>query len=198
MEASTKKRRRPSVGMILGFSALFVALSATAVASVPRDSVGTLKIKNNSVRGQDVRDGSLRQKDLAPNARAAFKQDSDTDTISEGGWLDGEDVVVDLPAGERTEVGTLDVGAGDHVIVAQATVSSSEDNDNLLCFLHDGNPDDPLAVGNARALRESFALTALTDDASRPFLGLVTLECRTSDGDGTATDISITSVEVEG
>lgn len=186
---ATTRKRRPSLGTILGFTALFVALSATAFASVPRDSVGTLKIKNNSVRGMDVRDGNLRQKDLAPNARAAFKQD--TDTISEGRWFDAEDEVVPIPAatGGSTPVGSLTVGPGAHVVTAAVTVDSAEDDDNLICFLNQGDANDPLASGNAKSEREHFSLTALATGEE------VTLECRANEG-GIATDVSITSVEV--
>lgn len=183
--------KRPKLGTILGFTALFVALSATAWASVPRDSVGTLKIKNNSVRGMDVRDGNLRQKDLAPNARAAFREDTDTDTISEGRWFDAEDEVVEIPAatGGSTPVGSLTVGPGAHVVTAAVTVDSAEDDDNLICFLNQGDANDPLAAGNAKSEREHFSLTALATAEE------VTLECRANEG-GIATDVSITSVEV--
>lgn len=104
-----------------------------------------------------------------------------------GGWFNGEDDVVSLPDAERTTVGTLDLGRGPHVITANVTVSGGVDNDNLLCFLSDG--EDDLAAGNARALRESFGLTAIAES------GAVNLDCQAGAG-GTATDISITSVRV--
>jgi hypothetical protein len=46
---------------VVGYAALFVALSGTAyaVGQLPKNSVGTKQIKNNAVNGAKVADGSL-------------------------------------------------------------------------------------------------------------------------------------------
>lgn len=56
--------KRPAPGMVLGFIALFVAFTATAWASVPRDSVGSAKIKADAVRSKHIKDGAVQFRDI--------------------------------------------------------------------------------------------------------------------------------------
>ncbi|UGS35606.1 hypothetical protein [Capillimicrobium parvum] len=58
--------RRPRHGTIAAYLALFVALGGTsyAAASLPRNSVGTKQLQNQSVTGAKVRNGSLTAADF--------------------------------------------------------------------------------------------------------------------------------------
>jgi hypothetical protein len=62
------RRIKPSPSMVVAALALLVALGGTGVAAVavavPRNSVGTLQLKNNSVVSSKVRNGSLLRADF--------------------------------------------------------------------------------------------------------------------------------------
>src|SRR4029079_18889998 len=68
---------RPSPAMVVACIALLVALAGTSVAAVtiviPRNSVGSLQLKANSVNTSKVRNGSLRKADFAPGQIPAGK-----------------------------------------------------------------------------------------------------------------------------
>ena len=59
---------RPSAAMVVACIALLVALTGTSVAAVsqlvPRNSVGTVQLKNNAVNSLKVRNGSLLRADF--------------------------------------------------------------------------------------------------------------------------------------
>lgn len=69
--------RRPSPALVVACLALLVALSGTGYAAVvlPRNSVGTIQLKNGAVVSVKVRDGSLRLVDFAPAERVKLKGD---------------------------------------------------------------------------------------------------------------------------
>lgn len=59
--------RRPSPAVVVATVALFVALGGTSIAAVnalPRNSVGTIQLKQNAVTGAKVRNGSLLRADF--------------------------------------------------------------------------------------------------------------------------------------
>ena len=66
--------RLPSPSTALALIALLLALGGTgyAAVSLPRESVGSVQIRNNAVSSPKVRDGSLLVRDLAPAARRAL------------------------------------------------------------------------------------------------------------------------------
>ncbi|MDH4178211.1 MAG: collagen-like protein, partial [Thermoleophilia bacterium] len=101
----TLLRRRPSPAMIVACIALLVALSGTAVAtvaSVPRNSVGTLNIKNDAVTSAKIRNGQVRTADLGNNAVNSTKvRDNSLTTfdIRNGSLLSVDFAPNQLPAG---------------------------------------------------------------------------------------------------
>jgi hypothetical protein len=59
--------RRPSPALVVATVALFVALGGTSIAAVnalPRNSVGTIQLKQNAVTSAKVRNGSLLRADF--------------------------------------------------------------------------------------------------------------------------------------
>jgi hypothetical protein len=70
---SMKKFRRPSPALMISLVALFVALGGVSYAAA---TIGSAQIKNNSVRGKDVRNGTLLSKDHKKNSLggAAIKE----------------------------------------------------------------------------------------------------------------------------
>lgn len=158
-------------------------------SEIRQGAVDASEIEDQSIRSWDIgaehvgtselRNGSVRNEDLNDEVQTGPPQ---------GAWFSGEDETTELAPADRTTVGTLEAGSGSHLVIAQATVSSTQDNDNLLCFL--GTEENPeLSVANARALREAFALTAVIEGSP------VQLQCQ-ADAGGTATDVSITAVRV--
>jgi hypothetical protein len=63
-------RKRPSGPMILAFISLFVALGGVGYAAA---TVGSGQIKNNSIRGKDIRNGTIVSKDINKKTRKALK-----------------------------------------------------------------------------------------------------------------------------
>jgi hypothetical protein len=63
----TLLRRRPSPAMVIACLALAVALGGTGYAAIiiPKNSVGTVQLKNNAVVSSKVKDGSLKAVDFA-------------------------------------------------------------------------------------------------------------------------------------
>lgn len=172
--------------------------NAVGASEVGPNAVHKWNISHNSVGAWELHpyaqnrildEGRVQEDHLANGLKKKVNRE---DRPPQGVWHDGEDGVTDLPAGERVTVGTLGVGPGSHLITAQATVSSSEDNDNMLCYLNGQEQD--MSVANARALREAFTLTAIVTNDSDQRMD-VTLECQAGAG-GNATDVSITGVRV--
>ena len=66
----TARRARPSAAMIVSSVALFVALSGGAYAAA---TVGSAQIKNNSVQGLDIKDGTIKSADIAKGTRNGLR-----------------------------------------------------------------------------------------------------------------------------
>jgi hypothetical protein len=66
---------RPSPAFVVACLALGVALGGTGYAAVvlPRNSVGTIQLRNNAVTSLKVKDGDLRLVDFAPSQRAQLR-----------------------------------------------------------------------------------------------------------------------------
>ena len=69
-DAGRKARRRPSVALVVSSLALFTALSGGAYAA---STIGSPQIKNNSVQGIDVKDGTIKSADIALGTRLGLK-----------------------------------------------------------------------------------------------------------------------------
>jgi hypothetical protein len=116
-------RRRPSPAMIVACTALLVALSGTAVATVatvPRGSVGTLNLKNNAVTSAKIRNGQVATADIRNNAVTTTK-------VRDGSLLAVDFAPGQLgggapgPKGEKGEKGDK----GDPGLVGQITVRTA-------------------------------------------------------------------------
>ena len=69
-DAGRKVHRRPSAALVVSSLALFTALSGGAYAA---STIGSPQIKNNSVQGIDVRDGTIKSADIAAGTRNGLK-----------------------------------------------------------------------------------------------------------------------------
>ena len=69
-DAGRKVHRRPSAALVVSSLALFTALSGGAYAA---STIGSPQIKNNSVQGIDVKDGTIKSADIAAGTRNGLK-----------------------------------------------------------------------------------------------------------------------------
>ena len=80
-------RRTPSPSMAVALVALFVALGGVAWAAA---TIGARDIKDNAVRTDHIKDGQVKNSDLAGSAKAAFLssnvtvRQSDTQSVNNG------------------------------------------------------------------------------------------------------------------
>jgi hypothetical protein len=67
--------RRPSPALVVACVALLVALTGSGYAAVvlPRNSVGTIQLRNGAVTSPKVKDGALGLVDFAPSQRAQLQ-----------------------------------------------------------------------------------------------------------------------------
>lgn len=164
------------------------AVAARAIGSgdIQKGAVKSWHIEDQSLGGWDFRKDSIGEGKLRPQLRDKINAPAG---LPAGAWYTDEDGSTVLARGVKQQVGHLNTGPGIHVVSANVTVSAAGTNGNMLCYLNANDQD--VAVGNAKGSRESFALTAMVEAES------VFLDCMVDTaGGGSATDISITSVQV--
>lgn len=66
-------RRRPSPALAIALIALFVALDGPAVAQRTAQQISGSRLRDNTVTGAKIRNGSLERQDLSARARAQLK-----------------------------------------------------------------------------------------------------------------------------
>jgi hypothetical protein len=111
------KKFRLSPALVVSMVALFVALGGVGYAAT---TIGSAQIKNNSVRGKDIRNGTIVSKDINTKTRKALKgQTGDQGPAGPaGGGASSLYAVVNDPAGAANT--TLARGKG-VVSVAEGT-----------------------------------------------------------------------------
>jgi hypothetical protein len=168
-------RRRPSPAMVVACTALLLALGGTSYATVlnvPRNSVGTLELRNNAVTSAKVRNGSLMRADFragqvpagpagpagpqgaqGPGGPAGAAGPSDAYAASVGG-------PIAVSTSSRT-FATLNVPqAGRYILWAKA-VAVSDDTTSVTCTLFVGNDQyDESTTLATRNIRGTLALLA--------------------------------------
>jgi hypothetical protein len=69
-DTGLRGRRRPSAALVVSSLALFAALSGGAYAA---STIGSPQIRNNSVQGLDIKDGTIKSADIAVGTRNGLK-----------------------------------------------------------------------------------------------------------------------------
>jgi hypothetical protein len=168
--------------------ALFAALAGTSYAAL---RVTGKNIKNNSVKSADVKNRSLKKKDFgkglfdsaraAPLSSAAFEADRDSGPTG-------------VAPGSYVTIATLNVQAGAYAIFAKTDLSSDA-LDASRCQLAAGSRVEQ----SARGLRVNGTQEAQNLQLAQTFgaPGSITLSCKTSDGNWSASDTKILAVRVD-
>ncbi len=122
--------RRPSPGLVVALLALFVALDGPAAAARVAQVVSGSKIRNNSVTGQKIRNGTLGYQDLSAQARKLLKTPGNR-SVTRSKLATGAVGPDAITAGAiRTE--ELAVGAVDRARVADNAIDSTKVADGSL------------------------------------------------------------------
>jgi hypothetical protein len=145
---------------------LFAVLGGGAYAAshLPKNSVGSKQIKDNKVKGLDVRDGSLRKDDFAsgqlpqgPRGAPGARGPSDAfQNFVSGGTNLGS-------AASPTTLASLSLPAGNYVVTGQATVDNASSTTGIaVCFL--------LRPGGTffSVVREGLGSNTAFDDKAEP------------------------------
>jgi len=183
-------RFRLSYANVIATIALFIALGGTSMAAKKLIITGK-NIKNNTVKSVDVKNYSLRAKDLkrgllqsskaAPLASAAFQASRDA----------GPSGVA--PSQNYTGVATLDVAPGAYVIFAKIDLQSDQQDSSRCRLTAEASIDE-----SNRGLRANGTGEAHNLQLAHTFTqaGPVSLSCRTSAGSWSASDTKILAIKV--
>ncbi len=182
------KGRKLSFTNVFVTIALFASLSGTSYAAI---KVTGKQIKDNSVASTDVKNFSVGKGDLAKGILESTKA---TPLNSIGYQAERDTGPADVAPGDYVTVATLNVPAGAYVINAKADLSSSQ-LDAGRCQLVAGSKNDAAA----RGLRSNGTPEALNMQVANTFAApsAITLSCKTSDGNWTASDSKILAVKVD-
>lgn len=118
------KTRKPSPALVVAIVALVAALSGTAVAAKVLIT-SSAQIKNGSIRGVDLRDGTITRRKLS----SAAKQTLTGSSIGEPEGAGGEALEAhrqqgpDLPKGGKTVIAELPLDPGTYAVFAKTTIT---------------------------------------------------------------------------
>jgi hypothetical protein len=182
------KGRKLSFTNVFVTIALFAALSGTSYAAV---KVTGKRIKNESITSTDVKNFTVGKGDLAKGTLESSKA---IPLNSAGFQAERSTGPADVAPGDYVTVATLNVSAGAYVINGKADLSSSQ-LDGGHCQLIAGARNDIAS----RGLRPNGTPEALNMQVAVTFAApsAITLSCKTSDGNWTASDAKILAVKVD-
>ena len=183
-----KGRFRLSFTNVLVTAALFAALAGTSYAAV---RISGKNIKSNSVTGADIRNGTLAKKDFG---KGLFESAKASPLSSAAFEADRSSGPAGVAPGDYVRVATLGVQPGAYSIFAKTDISSDH-LDASRCQLAAGSRVEQ----SARGLRSNGTPEAQNLQLAVTFAapGNVTLSCKTSDGNWTASDSKILAIRVD-
>jgi hypothetical protein len=185
---------RPKVGFRLTYAnviatiALFVALGGTSYAAlritgknIKNNTVTSKDIRNRTIRGKDLKKGLLSSTKAAPLASSAFQTSRDS----------GPSGVA--PASSYTAVASLSVGPGAYVVFAKVDMHSDDVESSRCRLAAEGGLDE-----SNRGLRANGTGEAHNLQLAHTFTnaGDITLSCRTSTGNWSASDAKLLAIKV--
>jgi plastocyanin len=185
-----KGRFRLSYANVIASIALFIALCG-GTATAAKVVITGKNIKNNSVTSKDIKNYSLQAKDLkkgllasaaaAPLTSAAFQASRDA----------GPSGVA--PSQSYTAVASLSVAPGSYVVFAKADMQSDQQDSSRCRLSAEAALDESNRGLRANGTGEAHNLQ-LAHTFTQP--GAVTLSCRTSSGNWSASDTKLLAIKV--
>jgi len=185
-----KGRFRLSYANVIATIALFIALCGGTAAAAKIVITGK-NIKNNTVTSADVKNYTLQAKDLkkgllgsaaaAPLSSAAFQAARDAGPTGVA------------PSQNYTNVATLSVAPGSYVIFAKIDLQSDAQDSSRCRLTAEASQDESNRGLRANGTGEAHNLQ-LAHTFTQP--GAVSLLCRTSSGNWSASDTKILAIKV--
>jgi hypothetical protein len=183
-----KGRFRLSYANVIASIALFVALTGTSYAAV---RITGKNIKNNTVTSKDIKNYSLQAKDLkrglltsaaaTPLASSAFQASRDAGPSSVA------------PSQSYTGVAGLAVAPGSYVVFAKVDMLSDQQDSSRCRLTAETGLDESNRGLRANGTGEAHNLQ-LAHTFTAP--GEISLSCRTSAGNWSASDTKILAIKV--
>lgn len=216
--ASSGRRLRPTLSLIISLFALVIAMSTTAYATTiaAKNSVISKSIKNGEVKTKDLaraavtpdklRDFSVSEDKLTDNAvNSAAIRDGQVDTNDLSAALKAEltggsaaysshfEAGIPIPT-VPTKMATLALPAGSYVLMAKAEIDTFNNSDIVECVLVAGTSTDQSVVTAGDVQRSQIISNSLV--ATFSTAGSASLECWTSLG-GTIGRLRLTALSVD-
>jgi hypothetical protein len=182
-------RFRLSYANVIATVALFVALSGTSYAAI---RITGKNIKNNTVTSKDIKNRTIRSKDLAKGLLGSAK----ATPLNSAAFQASRDVGPSgvAPGSDYTAVASLtDVQPGAYVILAKTDMQSDQ-QDSSRCRLQAESSFDE----SNRGLRANGTGEAHNLQLAHTFTspGTISLLCRTSGGNWTASDTKLLAIKI--
>jgi hypothetical protein len=183
-------RFRLTYANVIATIALFIALGGTSVAAkklvitgknIKNNTVTSADIKNYSLRAKDLKKGLLKSSNATPLASAAFQASRDA----------GPSGVA--PSQNYTGVATLQIAPGAYVIFAKIDLQSDQQDSSRCRLTAEASIDESNRGLRANGTGEAHNLQ-LAHTFTQP--GAVSLACRTSSGNWSASDTKILAIKV--
>jgi plastocyanin len=184
-----KGRFRLSYANVVGTIALFIALcGGTAAAKVV---ITGKNIKDNTVTGADIKNYSLAAKDLKKGLLASATATPLTSAAFQASRDAGPTGVA--PSQNYTNVASLSVAPGSYVVFAKIDMQSDAQDSSRCRLTAESGQDE-----SNRGLRANGTGEAHNLQLAHTFTqaGAITLLCRTSSGNWSASDTKILAIKV--
>lgn len=119
------KLRRPSPTLVVSIVALVVASAGSAVAAT---AITSRQIKNGTIRGVDIKNGTILSKKLSKGSQHLLKGKADSSSTDDASSIAYETVrkagPENQPPGQLLDVASLKVPAGAYVITANTIMTA--------------------------------------------------------------------------
>ena len=181
----TRIRSHASFSNVVALTALFVALGGTSYAAT---RISSKQIKNNSVRGVDIKNRTIKSKDIAKGVIGATLQSTAAQAVRDAG-----------PTGvgasqSYTPVATLGgLEPGAYVLLAKVNQAGNARTEGRCRIQAENDYDD-----SARGLREQGTSEGHNLQLVHSFggTGTATLACRAAGGSWSTSDAKLVAIRI--
>ena len=181
----TKIRSHASFSNVVALMALFVALGGTSYAAT---RIGSKQIKNNSVRGVDIKNRTIKSRDIARGVIGSTLQSTAAQAVRDAG---PSSVAASQTFTAVASLTGLEPGA--YVLLAKVNQSGDARTDGRCRIQAEGDYDD-----SNRGLREQGTSEGHNLQLLHTFAGTGTavLACRSTAGSWSASDAKLLAIKI--